>query len=330
MTKKTGTMLTEQVVETYVAETDGVANTGPLKHHTLDQLKQTLNGEYGSNVLGRLAYNLNFIAQRQLRTVLKYEVQNDELDMDELMAKFSEDEVAQVFGFDNLPEYTLSQTVNWVMITYVLGMDVAKITEANDRGEKSHPYAWMKDLLRTPVGMITHDAAYALKQSIIKQRANMALLGLTDSATIQTALDKFEKVQSAELMKKVEMKVDMVRGYIDTHYYKNLSTETLHESIEEMCADLGLNIPKLLMEIADKARDSAREKALAGSYIAEPDSDLLSLASKDKEVINAAAEASYKPKQSTSTGRDEKLENPDTGKRMRRVTKEQAAQQAVH
>jgi len=285
-------MKTEMTVETFAAETGNTTTGNIIKQHNIDMLKAVLNGDHGAGVKGRLAYNLNFIAQRKLREILKNEVKKDEASIDELAELASEDELAQYFGFDTEPEYSVEQATNWVMHTYVLGMDVAKITEANDIGVKSHPYAWIKELVRTPVGMIKHDAAFAIKQSVQKQRANMALLGLTGTEQIEASLIKFEKKQTEQVLEKVAIKVSIVAPCIDSHYYKNLETDVLCDAIEEMCADLGLNIPALLTEIADKAKDNAREKALRGEYIAEPDSDLMALASGPKNNIGAGHVAS--------------------------------------
>lgn len=298
-------MKTEITAETYAAENPD-AHSIELRPHNLSGLKPVLNGNYGSNVKGRLGYNLNFVAQRVLRETLKNVVSKDAAGLDELIAMFGEDEIEAYFGSDAGPAYTLDQCVEWCLLTYTLAMDVAKQTEANADGFKSKPFHWIAGLVRTPIGMVKHDAGYALQQSMIQQRAKGAMLGI-DPEKVQASLDLFEKEQQHRLAEQVAIKIDMIRPLIDTHRWMNLSTESLHEGLEEMCATLGLNIPAMLAEIADKAKDSAKEKFLEGKYVSEPDPDLMSLCSPAKRNVGRQ-HAEHKPAQSVSIGRYDKPE----------------------
>lgn len=315
-------MKTEMTVETFKAETDDVSHTH-VHAHDLGMLKDVLNGVYGSEVKGRLGYNLNFLAQSVLRATLKHETTLDEASYDELHAVFGEDELAQYFGFDQNPEFTLNEAVKMVMTSYVLAMDIAKITEANKWGMKSKPYAWIEKLVRTPIQMIKSDAVYAVQQKVVSQRANMVALGLGDDPGINAALEKFEKKQLAEALIKVHQKVDLVKPEIDTHYYKNLETQQLHEDIEEMCADLGLNVPHLLKEMANKARDGARKRAMEGEFVGEPDNYLMELAGEVKAGIGTGKK---EVKEMTPTNHFEKAENPDVAEMTEKEVKAKAKQ----
>jgi hypothetical protein len=243
--------------------------------HDVTGLQDILEGRYGSNVKGRLAYNLNMIAQRLLRDAIKAALKPLGGNSDGLL---TDEELADMFGMEVKPLYTVNQCSNWVMLTYVTAHDIAKQTEANEQGIKSTPFAWMQELIKTPITMVIKDREYGVNSSLAKQAANMAKLGIISPE----GLKKFEAVQRESSLEATREKLDIVRGSYNPELYTSnglgghaLGTDEVNDGIAEFVAETGLNIPALMQEIAIKSYEKSVANAEAGKYLGDVDEQLL-------------------------------------------------------
>jgi hypothetical protein len=243
--------------------------------HDVTGLQAILEGRYGSNVKGRLAYNLNMIAQRLLRDAIKAAMKPLGDSSDGLL---TDEELAEMFGMEIRPLYTVNQCSNWVMLTYVVAHDVAKQTEANEQGIKSTPFAWMQELIKTPVTMVIKDREYGVNSSLAKQAANMAKLGIVSP----DGLKKFEAIQRESSLEATRAKLDIVRGSYNPELYTSnglgghaLGTDEINDGIAEFVAETGLNIPALMQEIAIKSYEKSVSNAEAGKFLGDIDEQLL-------------------------------------------------------
>lgn len=245
--------------------------------HSLDKFREVMDGVYGLNMKGRLLYNLNFIAQRTLREALREHMSDNVLD-DTLSDMLTEEELADMFGFEKKQVYPLDHAIHWTMITYIAAHDVSQYTEADRYGRKTKPFAWMNDVIRTPVTMAIHDASFGMKAAIDQQVVQMHKLGYTDQAG--KALEKFSENQKAHAKEQVKAKITVLRQFqaVSDHAYKyEYGTEECFDALSEMISEIGLNIPEILVDIAQRYVDSATEKFDAGKYVGEIDERIIGL-----------------------------------------------------
>lgn len=255
-----------------------------LKAHDASKLTDVMSGLYGDDLKGRLYYNLNFMSQRILRQALKDRLTVKPAE-ETLLNMLSQEDLNDMFGFESEPLYTLEQACGWVMLTFTLAHGVASITEADENGLKSKPFAWMNDLIKTPVTMAASDMAYGLTASVGAQTANMMKLGMPEEVIV-SATKKFHALQEVKAKEAFMAKFEVLKPSYDTHYYKNLSTEDAESDLLEMVADLGLDIPSILEDIAQKYKDGKAKNAREGKFIGDVDERIVDILPKDaKEAI---------------------------------------------
>lgn len=247
----------------------------------LTGLDKVLDHSFGRNVSGRFAYSLNFVAQRLSRELLKQELTDQAKDPAERAA---EQEINDYFGFGNpeqdeygidKPQVTLSDALHWQTLTWMYVMDLSQYTEADERGMKSKPFAWMAQLVKNPITMIYSDARFGQKQQVSQQVINAAKLGL-EGALLEEAQKKYDEETHKVTEQRTHEKLDVLRGFMrDKHTYKDLSTEDLDAAITEMVVALGINVPKFMADVAADYKYKATERALNGKFIGEIDEELL-------------------------------------------------------
>lgn len=264
----------------------------PLVKHDLSMFTQIMEGVHGLNIKGRLLYNLNFMAQRILRDCLRDATKNEVLD-DTLSSLLTDEELSAMFGFESKPLYTLDKAIHWTMVTYILAHDVSQYTEADRNGMKSKPFAWINDLIRNPFTMVASDAVYSVKASVDNQSVQLEKFGYRAKAA--ESIEKFAIRQKAQAEDNVREKIALLKQNCDVHHYKNLGTDEALGDLEEMIADLGLNIPTLVVEIAQKYLDSLTQKADEGRYLGDVDEQIIALLPKTvfSRGESAAAPAEY-------------------------------------
>ncbi len=316
----------------------------------LTNLDKVLDHTYGRNVSGRFAYSLNFVAQRFVRELLKKEIVEQAKDPAERAA---EAEINEYFGFDNpnqddygsdVPQITLADALHWQTLTWMYVMDLSQYTEADERGMKSKPFAWMAQLVKNPITMVYSDARFGQRQQVASQVINAAKLGLEG-----TLLEEAQKKYDEETHKVTEMrtheKLNVLRGFMrDKHTYKELGSEDLNAAITEMVVALGINVPKFMADVAADYKFKATERALHGKYIGEVDEELLTFVPDHKmswigtshEERLAEARAKHAAKNATrvvdsAIEADKATKTPEAQeeikRNIRRVTREQAEQQ---
>ena len=240
-----------------------------MRPHNLDLFKDVMDGVYGINLKGRLCYNLNFLAQRTLRDALRQYMGKDAQD-DALSDILSDDDLAGLFGFEVPVTYPLDQAIHWVMVTYIAAHDVAMYTEADRYGRKTRPYAWIEAMARTPIGMVAHDALYGIRSAVDQQAVQMAKLGITNAE----AMTLFESRQKAHAKEQTAAKVVILKQYqnVSDHSYRyEYGTDEVFHALEEMISVLGLDIPAMIEDIADRYVTSAKERLGEGKYVGEVD-----------------------------------------------------------
>lgn len=260
--------------------------TDKLVKHEVTHFDKLMDGEYGLNMKGRVLYNLNFIAQRVARETLRDAMGKNEEDEDaltKLEGMPTQAELAAMFGFETKPLYTMDKAMHWAMITYIAAHDVSQYTESDRYGMKSRPFAWMADIIRNPFSMVAYDAQFSVKSAVDTQAAQMEKFGYREGAAASIA--KFKASQTARAESNAKAKIELIKQTLpDLHTYKRLGTDELRGELLEMIADLGINIPALMTEIADKYRESLRTKADEGKYLGEVDEQVLEFCSPEKEV----------------------------------------------
>lgn len=247
----------------------------------LTGLDKVLDHSFGRNVSGRFVYSLNFVAQRLSRELLKQELADQAKDPAERAA---EQEINDYFGFGNpeqdeygidKPQVTLGDALHWQTLTWMYVMDLSQYTEADERGMKSKPFAWMAQLVKNPITMIYSDARFGQKQQVSQQVINAAKLGL-EGALLEEAQKKYDEETHKVTEQRTHEKLDVLRGFMrDKHTYKELSTEDLDAAITEMVVALGINVPKFMADVAADYKYKATERALNGKFIGEIDEELL-------------------------------------------------------
>ena len=274
----------------------------------LTGLMSILQHEHGRNVAGRLGYNLNFIAARHVRQELRRQLTESKKTDAERKA---ETDVSQFFGFteNDATNMTLDRACHYQFVTWLYVMDISHYTEADERGMKSKPFAWMGEIVKNPIGMIHSDARYGQSQQVAQQVVNMAKLGM-DKDTMESAQMLYDGETKAQAEARVQEKLAFISGALrDMHYYKNLGTDELYSEIEAMVAELGIDVPKLMIEIATDYKISAIGRASGGKFIGEIDEQLLAyipgyVPTKLKEDIvdrEAAAMEKFRAKQAADT-----------------------------
>lgn len=258
--------------------------TDKLVKHEVTHFDKLMNGEYGLNMKGRVLYNLNFIAQRVARETLRDAMgKNEEDALTKLEGMLTQDELAAMFGFETKPLYTMDKAMHWAMITYIAAHDVSQYTESDRYGMKSRPFAWMADIIRNPFSMVAYDAQFSVKSAVDTQAVQMEKFGYREGAA--ASIEKFKAIQTARAEANAKAKIELIKQTLpDLHTYKRLGTDELRGELLEMIADLGINIPALMTEIADKYRESLRAKADEGKYLGEVDEQILEFCSPEKEV----------------------------------------------
>lgn len=249
--------------------------TERLTKHDVSGFDKLMDGEYGLNMKGRVLYNLNFIAQRIARESLRdaLSAKNDPVET-ALAGLLSEEELAAMFGFDTAPTYTLDKALHWTMITYIATHDITQYTESDRFGMKTRPFVWMTELIRNPFSMVAHDAAFSVKSAVDQQAVQMEKFGYREGAA--ASIEKFKATQTARAESNTKEKVELIKQTMpDLHSYKNMGTDELRLELLEMIADLGISIPALMREVADKYKESLIAKADEGKYLGEVDERIL-------------------------------------------------------
>lgn len=253
-----------------------------LVRHDLSMFTNIMEGNHGLNMKGRLLYNLNFIAQRILRDCLRNATKNEVLD-DTLSSLLTEEELADMFGFETKPLYTLDQAIHWTIVTYILAHDVSQYTESDRNGMKSKPYQWIAELIRNPFTMVASDAVYGVKASVNNQAAQLEKFGYRAKAA--ESIKKFTTIQKANAEANVIAKIALLKQNTNLGHYKNLGTDEAIGEVEEMVADLGLSIPTIVLEIAQKYVDSLTSKADAGKYLGDVDEQIIAFLPKEQHNV---------------------------------------------
>lgn len=258
--------------------------TDKLVKHEVTHFDKLMDGEYGLNMKGRVLYNLNFIAQRVARETLRDAMGKREEDaLTKLEGMLTQDDLEAMFGFESKPLYTIDKAMHWAMITYIAAHDVAQYTESDRYGMKSRPFAWMADIIRNPFSMVAYDAQFSVKSAVDTQAVQMEKFGYREGAA--ASIEKFKASQTARAEANAKAKIELIKQTLpDLHTYKRMGTEELRGELLEMIADLGINIPSLMTEIADKYREALRTKADEGKYLGEVDEQILEFCSPEKEV----------------------------------------------
>ena len=319
--------------------------------HNLTNLDLILDHTYGRNVSGRFVYSLNFLAQRLARELLKKEITEQEKDPAERAA---EAEINDYFGFNgaaqdeyghDLPVVTLEDALHWQTLTWMYVMDLAQYTEADERGLKSKPFAWMAQLVKNPITMVYSDARYGQRQQVDQQVINAAKLGLKDDLLAE-AQAKYDAETKVVTEARTHEKLNVLRGHMrGKDEYKNLSTEDLNEAITQMCVTLGIDVPKFMSDLAADYKFKATERALAGKYIGEVDESMLSFIPEHKmswigkshEERLAEARARHEARKpgviDSAIEADKATKTPEAQeelrRKLRRVTREEAEQQTA-
>lgn len=294
--------------------------TDKLVKHEVTHFDKLMDGEYGLNMKGRVLYNLNFIAQRVARETLRDAMgKNEEDALTKLEDMLKQDELAALFGFETKPLYTLDKAMHWAMITYIAAHDVSQYTESDRYGMKSRPFAWMSDLVRNPFSMVAYDAQFSVKSAVDTQAVQMEKFGYREGAA--ASIEKFKASQTARAEANAKAKIELIKQTLpDLHTYKRMGTDELRGELLEMIADLGINIPALMTEIADKYRESLRTKADEGKYLGDVDEQILEFCSPEKEV-RAKVDRSDDVEQTVAeTPETTKPAQPKTMRRIKRGT----------
>ena len=301
--------------------------TDKLVKHEVTHFDKLMDGEYGLNMKGRVLYNLNFIAQRIAREALR-DAQRDPLrtaledgsDAGSLLEGIlTQDELAAMFGFETKPLYTVDKAMHWAMITYIAAHDVSQYTESDRYGMKSRPFAWMADLIRNPFSMVAYDAQFSVKSAVDTQAVQMEKFGYREGAA--ASIEKFKASQTARAEANAKAKIELIKQTLpDLHTYKRLGTDELRGELLEMIADLGINIPALMTEIADKYRESLRAKADEGKYLGDVDEQILEFCSPEKEVRAKVDRSDEVAQTATETPETTKPAQPKTMRRIKRGT----------
>lgn len=257
------------------ADSGAIEHVDEAKSHNLDKFADVCDGVYGLNLKGRLGYNMNFMAQRIFRDALRDATKTNELD-DTLSDCLTAEEISEMFGFESAPLYTLDQAAHWVMITFLFTHDVAAYTESNEQGLKSRPFSWMDELIRTPLTMVASDMQYRIKAARDNQHVQMEKFGYRD--TNAKSLAKFEAREKDEALLALQEKVALIKGVCDMRKYKyEFGTEEVREGMEEMIATLGLDVPQILTDIAQKYKDSLTQKADEGKRLGDVDERIIEM-----------------------------------------------------
>ena len=285
----------------------------PLVKHDLSQFRDVIEGKHGLNLKGRLLYSLNMMAQRILRESIRDNMKvADEADV--LQSNLTQEDLAMMFGFETAPMYTLDRAAHWVFITYVAVHDVAKYTEADRNGMKTTPFKWMSDIARNPFTMVVSDASYSLKSSIDSQAVQLVKLGYPEER-VADSIKKFTLGQQVRINETLKAKFELLKRECDAHQYMNLGTDECIMGIEEMIADLGLTIPTILVDIAQKYHDSMTARADEGGFLGDVDEQILEFlpadAKEERRTVAAKAAA-------------ERTENVATARKMTRIPRAQA------
>lgn len=292
--------------------------TDKLVKHEVTHFDKLMDGEYGLNMKGRVLYNLNFIAQRVARETLRDAMgKNEEDALPKLEGMLTQDEVAAMFGFETKPLYTMDKAMHWAMITYIAAHDVSQYTESDRYGMKSRPFAWMADIIRNPFSMVAYDAQFSVKSAVDTQAVQMEKFGYREGAA--ASIEKFKASQTARAESNAKAKIELIKQTLpDLHTYKRLGTDELRGELLEMIADLGINIPALMTEVADKYRESLRTKADEGKYLGEVDEQILELCSPEKEVRAKVDRSDEVVQTAAETPEATKPAQPKTMRRIKR------------
>lgn len=294
--------------------------TDKLIKHEVTHFDKLMDGEYGLNMKGRVLYNLNFIAQRVARETLRDAMgKNEEDALTKLEGMLTQDELAAMFGFETKPLYTMDKAMHWAMITYIAAHDVSQYTESDRYGMKSRPFAWMADIIRNPFSMVAYDAQFSVKSAVDTQAVQMEKFGYREGAA--ASIEKFKASQTARAEANAKAKIELIKQTLpDLHTYKRLGTDELYGELLEMIADLGINIPALMTEIADKYREGLRAKADEGKYLGEVDEQILEFCSPEKEVRAKVDRSDEVVQTAAETPETTKPAQPKTMRRVKRGT----------
>lgn len=297
-------------------------NTEKLVKHDVSGFDKLMDGEYGLNMKGRVLYNLNFIAQRICREALRdaLSANNDPVETalgTALEGLLSEEELAAMFGFYTAPTYTLDKALHWTMITYIATHDITQYTESDRFGMKTRPFVWMTELIRNPFSMVAHDAQFSIKSAVDQQAVQMEKFGYREGAA--ASIEKFKATQTARAESHTKEKVELIKQTMpDLHTYKRMGTDELRGELLEMIADLGINIPALMREVADKYKESLIAKADEGKYLGDVDEQILEFCT-PKQHNGGTEKVVPAPKAVEQDVHEEVITAQTKGRRMRTI-----------
>jgi hypothetical protein len=243
--------------------------------HNLDLFNNIMASAYGQNMKGRFGYSLNRIAANICRTALRDSLKSEEKD-ENLESCLSDEDINLMFGFESAPQYTLDQACHWMMITFLFTHDIAQFTEANDQGVKTKPYGWMEEQIKNPMTLCYSDMQYRIKAAVDTQVVQMIKLGYADVGGVAT--EEFKKKETILAQGAFAEKIAMIKGVCDMRMYKDTyETDQLVEAIEDMIATLGLDVPAICEDIAQKYKDGRIAKVRAGDRVGDVDERILEL-----------------------------------------------------
>lgn len=234
-------------------------------------LRAILAREFGMSPAAVVIAAINFSAGNAMRKALRRLEKQSNLEAYEVEA---EDEVMKEFGFEPENQLSLQEAVDYVVISFRAGADIARYTEANERGTKSAPFAWMLEYgrFKTPLQILEADANFRVDSSMAAQQTAIALLQLsgTDTKEISEATAKRQKALAIE---RFQSRADMLKGFINPKI-ANVSSEELLDALEEAVADLKINWEDELIRSAENHLERLQTSMKEGKVV-NPDIDLL-------------------------------------------------------
>lgn len=243
--------------------------------HNLDKFSMIMDNVYGHNMKGRFGYTLNRIAANICRQAIRDNLKSEEKDVN-LESCLSDEDINLMFGFESAPQYTLDQACHWMMITFIFTHDIAQFTEANEQGVKTKPFHWMEEQIKNPMTLCYSDMQYRIKAAVDTQVVQMIKLGYADVGGVAT--EEFKKKETILAQGAFAEKIALIKGVCDMRMYKDTyESDQLIEAIEEMIATLGLDVPAICEDIAQKYKDGRITKIKAGDRVGEVDERILEL-----------------------------------------------------
>lgn len=233
--------------------------------------RSVLSRDHGLSPAATLIAAINFRAGNAMRKALKKLERQDGLEGHEIE---QEDAVAKEFGFGIENTMSLDDAVDLVVISYRAGADIARFTEANEKGTKSAPFAWMLEYgrFKTPLQILEADANYRIDSAITAQSTAIEFLRLAgkDVDDIMAATQTRQKALAIERFKS---RAEQLKGYINPAVAR-LSSEEMIDRLEEAIVDLKIDWLDELTR-AGEAHLERLHTAMSEGKVVNPDIDLL-------------------------------------------------------